>query len=270
MNEGQSVAGTLYGCCAKDIVQLDPQALALRPPLSPVISAADEQEIVSLLLDEFTLEQLHSLARFSVGYAWRTTAADAATYAQRLAQSLVQIGPGMIDRLVAGAVLARPQSDRLKEFARTKLPYSLIELNDKVQKYEKHDANLVDIVHRALLNLLKLRPTQTVSQIIQSYNPNFRKTRVQIDILARYKELHNCLHEVQWLLSDVVREVDRLRAGEIAALKYLKTRSSWLSELAEIAVDQAATLESSVSEKQWIDELFACASDIETASIPVA
>src|SRR5262245_33617386 len=43
MQDGRTVAGTLYGCSSRDIVALDPEKLSLRPPLAPTVLLTGEQ-----------------------------------------------------------------------------------------------------------------------------------------------------------------------------------------------------------------------------------
>src|SRR4051794_24873339 len=71
MQDGRTVAGTLYACSARDIVALDPERLGLRPPLAPAVVLTLEQstQLTSLLVSAFNddLDGLRRAIRFSLG-----------------------------------------------------------------------------------------------------------------------------------------------------------------------------------------------------------
>jgi hypothetical protein len=102
-----------------------------------------------------------------------------------------------------------------------------------------------------------------------SYRPDFEKTRQQIVILAKYKELHNCLHDLQKRLDGIANNVarlKRLKSGDNVRL-YLKEDATFLRDLARTARDQVEGLPTAEDEQDWIDELDACAGDMRIASV---
>jgi hypothetical protein len=114
-----------------------------------------------------------------------------------------------------------------------------------------------------------MKQAQALQHIIASYRPDFEKTRRQIVILAKYKELHNCLHAVQERLEEITNNVNRLKSGD-NVLRYLKDGASYLKELVTTARAQISGLPTENEERDWIDTLDACAADMKTTTMPTA
>ena len=274
MQQGSTVAGTLYACSARDIVALDPKRLGLRPPLAPVLTLSQEEitELTVLLVAAFSddLEGLHRAIKFSLGVeAERSVPSnpDLPEFVSKLVPELMQQGPGMISVLVRAAITARPGDEKLRAFAEQVSPYSLQPLNDDVLVHKNHDEKLISEINLALIALTAVPPGQILRGIIAPYQSDFEKTREQILLLARYKELHNCLHAIQARLEEITNNVRRLRCGENVA-RYLRDNASFLEEILVTALNQLPGLPAASNEQGWIDRLAACAADIRATTMP--
>ena len=277
MQEGRSVAATLYGCSARDIVALDPQRLSLRPPLVVKVSLTPEQmeQLRELLVAAFAdnLNGLRRIVRFSLGAeAARsvTPVNDVTEFVSTLLPTLAQQGPGMISVLLRAVITGRPEDQNLRTFAQQVSqrvpPYALQPLSDDPDVQEAHDSELIDRITFALIDLNRRRQVQDLQHIMASYRPDFEKTRQQIGILAKYKELHNCLHAVQERLDGITNNVERLRSGDNVLL-YLKADAALLRDQVRKARNQVTGLPTAEDEQDWIDKLEACAADMKAASV---
>jgi extradiol dioxygenase family protein len=273
MQNGRAVAATLYGCSARDIVALDPEQLSLRPPLAPTVLLTPEQmaQLAGLLVAAFAdnLSGLRRTVRFSLGAeAERSVrpAKDVDEFVSTLLPTLAQQGPGMISVLLRGAITARPTNQDLHAFARQVSAYALDPLSDDRGVQEAHDYELRTKIERALIELNIIRKARDLHHIMTSYRPDFEKTRQQIVILAKYKELHNYLHELQKRLNQIGHNVARLKSGDNVRL-YLKEDANFLRDLARKARNQIVDLPTAEDEQDWIDELDACAADMRRATM---
>ncbi|WP_342732717.1 effector-associated domain EAD1-containing protein [Bradyrhizobium sp. B117] len=280
MQDGRAVAGTLYGCSARDIVALDPERLSLRPPLAPTVLLTPEQmaQLAGLLATAFAdnLNGLRRIVRFSLGAQVErsaTPAKDVDEFIATLLPALAQQGPGMISVLLRSAITARPENQDLRAFAQQVSPqvspYSLQPLSDDRDVQEAHDRELESKIERALIDLNRIRQARDLHHIMASYRPDFEKTRQQIVVLAKYKELHNCLHELQKRLNQIDNNVGRLKSGDNVGL-YLKDDANFLRNLARKARNQTVNLPTAEDEQGWINELDACAEDMKAASLAVS
>ncbi|WFU70506.1 trypsin-like peptidase domain-containing protein [Bradyrhizobium sp. CB2312] len=277
MQEGRTVAGTLYGCSARDIVALDPERLSLRPPLAPTVLLTPEQmaQLEGLLVAAFTpnLDGLRRTVRFSLGVEAERSVTQAETveeYVSALLPSLVQEGPGMISMLLRGAIAAHPEDQALRSFAEQVPRYSLQPLNDDPDVQEAHDRELETKIERALIQLNGIRHARDLHHIMESYRPDFEKTRKQIAVLASYKALHNCLHDLQKRLDVIARHFTRLTSGDDVR-RYLREEGIFLRSLARQARNQTVDLPTAEEEQDWINELDACGEVMKkAASVAVA
>ena len=264
MQRGLTVAGTLYACSAKDIVALCPERLSLRPPLAPVIVLTSEQtsELTELFVHAFNdnPEDLRRIVKFSLGIVPdenMSSKKDLKEIVAYLLLTFVQRRPGTIDMLLRGALMARPQDEKLLEFSRAHFSEVSQPLDEEA---------LVQTIQRGLIEVAGMRQTSKVHQIIGSYRSDFEKTREQIDILAKYKELHNCLHQVQKSLLSITTDIGYLETSKVSP-RILEEHASNLKTWAAKARAQIAGLATEEVEKDWIDELDACGDDIRTTTI---
>ncbi|OCK59154.1 serine protease [Bradyrhizobium sp. LMTR 3] len=276
MQDGRAVAATLYGCSARDIVALDPEKLSLRLPLAPTVLLTPEQmaRLARFLITAFAsnLNGLRRTVRFSLGVEAErsvTRAKDVDEFVSTLLPTLAQQGPGMISVLLRGSIAAHPADQDLCAFAKQVSPYALQPLNDDRDVQEKHDRELETKIERALIDLNRIRQTRDLHHIMASYRPDFEKTRQQIVVLAKYKELHNCLHELQKRLNQIANNVTRLKSGDNVR-PYLREDANFLRNLARTARNQTVNLPAAEDEQDWIAELGACAEDMKAASLAVS
>ncbi len=276
MQDGRAVAATLYGCSARDIVALDPEKLSLRPPLAPTVLLTPEQmaQLAKSLVAAFAgnLNGLRRTVRFSLGVEAErsvTRAKDLDEFVFTLLQTLAQQGPGMISVLIRGSIAAHPADEELSAFAKEASPYSLEPLGDDPDIQETHDRELITKITFALGDLNRMRQARDLHYIMASYRPDFEKTRQQIGILAKYKELHNCLHEIQKRLNAITNNIERLKLNDHVQ-PYLRDDASFLNTFARKARNQLEGLPTADEERGWIDELQSCANDVRAASLAVS
>ena len=276
MQDGRAVAATLYGCSSRDLVTLDPEKLSLRPPLSPTVLVTPEQmaQFARFLVAAFAadLNGLRRTVRFSLGTeAERSVkpAKDVAEFVSTLLPALAQQGPGMISVLLRGSITAHPADQDLRAFAEQVSPYALQPVSDDRDVQEAHDHELETKINLALIDLNIIRQARDLHHIMASYRPDFEKTRQQIVILAKYKELHNCLHELQGRLNGIANNVARLKRAKLDdnVWRYLKDDAVFLRDLARKARNQIVGLPTAEDEQDWIDELDACAGDMRGATV---
>jgi hypothetical protein len=281
MKDGCTVAGTLYACSATDIVTLDPAALSLRPPLAAVVILLPEQipTFEAILVRLFTdkIGNLRRVVRFTLGNdAERSISSqkDLNEVVSTLRAFLVQQGPGMISALLRGVVTACPADGELHAFVRSFSSYSLEPLDDDAEHQKEHDKALIDDTAEAMVALAGLPRGAALQKIMASYRPDFEKTQIQIDILARYKELHSILHAIQKQLEEFSRTVDRLRSENEeetqAAQAYLKDYARTFNNLWRKAESKIEGLPTGEDETAWVDRLGGCAEDVQAASEPTA
>jgi trypsin-like peptidase len=276
MQDGRATAGTLYACHAKDIAALYPERLGLRPPLAQVVVLTPAQivQLTALLVAAFkdNLPGLRCTVRFSLGADAERSVASAkelTEFVSALVPALVQQGPGMISVLLRGAIMARGTDRDLRNFARQVSTYALEPLNDDPEIQENHDSELVTKISSALVELNTKRDVHELQHIMASYRPDFEKTRRQIGVLAKYKELHNCLHEIQERRETIANNVARLKSGDSVSL-YLREDASFLKERARKARSQIPGLPTGDEQLDWINQLDACAADMKAATAPAA
>jgi hypothetical protein len=279
MQDGRAVAATLYGCSSRDIVTLDPEKLSLRPPLAPTVLMTPEQmaQLARFLVAAFAdnLSSLRRTVRFSLGAEAERSVKpvkDVDEFVSTLLPALAQQGPGMISVLMRGSITARPADQDLRALAQKISPYALQPLSDDRDVQEAHDHELETKIELALIDLNIIRQARDLHHIMASYRPDFEKTRQQIVILAKYKELHNCLHELQKRLNGIANNVGRLKRPKLDdnVWRYLKEDAGFLRDLARKARNQVVGLPTSEDEQDWIDELDACARDTRGASLAVS
>ncbi|BAM89494.1 hypothetical protein S58_35010 [Bradyrhizobium oligotrophicum S58] len=275
MRAGTSAAGTLYACSAADIVALAPTILSLRPgPAQTVIITPAQIEKLLPLLDVAFASDLTSLrrvVRFSLGAEAERSlpaARSLTEYATGLLEILQQQGPGTIGVLLRGVLAARPTNE-LKAFASDISPYALEPVDDHTQVQDTHDDCLADTIGIALTELTVLRDRAEFQSIIRSYRADFERTRQQISILAKYKELHSCLHDVQEKFEQISETVNRMKDGE-AVNSYVRDHVRFLHAAVTTATSQLAGLPTADRERVWIQELDDCAAILKSVIFPQA
>jgi hypothetical protein len=267
MQNGHATAGTLYACNAKDIVALYPEKLGLRPPLATVtiLNEQEAEKLIKILVDAFeeNSDDLRRLIKFSLGMTLessKTPGKELGQIISSLLLTLVQRGSGSVDMLLRAAVTVRPKNENLLRFTRQHFPLALQPLDD--------DA-LVLAIQRALMELASMKQAAEVQQVIGGYRSAFEVTKRQIDTLAKYKELHNCLHLIQKSLLAITTDIGYLKKGNVS-VRILQDHAFNLRGWANTARNQISRLATEEDERVWIDELDACAADIETNTIPAA
>lgn len=259
-----STAGTLYACKARDFIKLSPD-LKLRPPLvvATVMTAEQKKELQNLLLSAFEhgLADLMRVAKFSLGLVLDLGPDDQVdAVVGTLIKSSELRGRGLIEMLLRGSLAARPDDQDLKKFCETNFANTLKQLDP---------GGLVQKAASALIGLTKVGPDDKVHEILESYRNDFEATRKQIDKLSRYKEIHNCLHQLQLQLSAVKNAIDRKPFDNDAILN-LASYASGLADFARLASDQAAGLgpQDKSDQQELLNEFNSATNDMVDAAQP--
>jgi len=119
--------------------------------------------------------------------------------------------------------------------------------------------------HSACANLIiaKIARVERLRETVGQVRAELEDTNEQIDTLKKYKELHDCLHELEVRLLAIADAI--ARAKEAAARRSLGIYARDLRWLAERARAAIPNLPSRQSEEIWVPDLDACAKDIERA-----
>jgi hypothetical protein len=260
-----STAGTLYACKAEDLIKLSPD-LKLRPPLVVATTMTIEQKgkLQDLLTGAFRdgLVDLTRVSKFSLGLVMDIGPDDGIdAVVGKLMKSSEQRGRGMIEMLLRGFLAARPDDLDLQHFCQTNFANSLKPLDP---------TGLVQKAASALIGLTKIGADAKVHEILQSYRNDFEVTRKQIDKLSKYKEIHNCLHQLQLKLSAVKNAID-MKPFDNNAILNLASYASDLADLARSASDQAAGLgpQDKSDQNELISEFESVTSDMVAAAQPL-
>jgi Trypsin-like peptidase domain len=260
-----STAGTLYACKAQDLIKLSPD-LKLRPPLvvATVMTTQQQRQLQNLLLAAFEhgLADLMKVSKYSLGLVLDLGPDDQVdSVVGKLMKFSEQRGQGLIEMLLRGSLAARPDDEGLKKFCETNFANTLKPLDP---------TGLVQKAAGALIGLTKIGTDGKVHDVLESYRNDFEATRKQIDKLSRYKEIHNCLHQLQFKLSAIKSAIDRNPFDNDTILN-LASYASDLADLARSASDQAAGLgpQDKSDQQELITEFDSATNDMVDAAQPL-
>ena len=159
-----------------------------------------------------------------------------------------------LENLLQGAIGMKPDNGALRAFCERDFPGALKPIDSKV---------FVQNLTSGLGVLIEMKDASAVRQTVGQVRAELEDSNKQINTLKKYKELHDCLHELEVRLSAIADAV--VRAKEASARRSLGIYARdlrWLSERARAAIPN---LPSRQSEEIWVPDLDACAEDIERA-----
>jgi hypothetical protein len=161
-----------------------------------------------------------------------------------------------LENLLQGAIGMKPDNGALRAFCERDFPGALKPIDSKV---------FVQNLTSGLGVLIEMKDASAVRQTVGQVRAELEDSNKQINTLKKYKELHDCLHELEVRLSAIADAV--VRAKEASARRSLGIYARdlrWLSERARAAIPN---LPSRQSEEIWVPDLDACAEDIERARV---
>jgi len=161
-----------------------------------------------------------------------------------------------LEVLLQGAIEVKPENGALRAFCEHDVPAALKPIDSKV---------FVQNLTSGLDVLIKMKDESAVRETVGHVRADLEDTNKQIDTLKKYKELHDCLHELEVRLTAIADAV--VRAKEAPARRSLGIYARdlrWLGERARAAIPD---LPSRQSEEIWVPDLDACAEDIERARV---
>jgi hypothetical protein len=161
-----------------------------------------------------------------------------------------------LEVLLQGAMGIKPENGALRAFCEHDVPGALKPIDSQV---------FVQNLTSGLDVLIAMKDDSAVRQTVGQVRAELQDTNKQIDTLKKYKELHDCLHELEVRLSAIADAV--VRAKEPSARRSLGIYARdlrWLGERARAAIPN---LPSRQSEEIWVPDLDACAEDIERARV---
>jgi hypothetical protein len=162
-----------------------------------------------------------------------------------------------LEVLLQGAIVMKPENGALRAFCEHDIPGALKPIDSQV---------FVQNLTSGLDVLIEMKDESAVRQTVGQVRAELQDTNRQIDTLKKYKELHDCLHELEVrLLSAIADAVGR--AKEASARRSLGIYALDLRTLGERARAAIANLPSRQSEEIWVSDLDACAEDIERARV---
>jgi hypothetical protein len=162
-----------------------------------------------------------------------------------------------LEVFLQGAIAERP-GDALRAFCERGVPGALKPFDSQV---------FVKNLTSGLNILIGMKDVPAVRETVGQVRAQLEATNEQIDILKKYKELHDCLHELEVRLSAIADVV--ARAKEAAARRSLGIYAKDLRWLAERARGAIPNLPSKQSEEIWVPDLDTCAEDIESARVSI-
>ena len=159
-----------------------------------------------------------------------------------------------LEVLLQGAIGVKPENGALRAFCEHVAPGALKPFDSQV--FVKNLTSGLDI-------LIEMKDESAVRQAVGQVRAELEDTNKQIDILKKYKELHDCLHELEVRLAAIADAV--VRAKEAPARRSLGIYARDLRWLGERARAALLNLPSRQMEEIWVPDLGACAEDIERA-----
>ncbi len=161
-----------------------------------------------------------------------------------------------LEVLLQGAIAVKPGDGTLRAFCERVVPGALKPFDS--QASVKNLTSGLDV-------LINLKDEPAVRETVGQVRAELEDSNEQIDTLKKYKELHDCLHELEVRLSAIADVIARAR--EAAARRSLGIYARDLRWLAERARAAIPNLPSRQSEEIWVPDLDACAGDIERARV---
>ncbi|MDE5461341.1 effector-associated domain EAD1-containing protein [Bradyrhizobium sp. CSS354] len=154
-------------------------------------------------------------------------------------------GRSALTKLLQGVVTVRPDDAAIRAFCDDAFrPDEIRPLDSGV---------LVDRVNRGIEALVALKDLPIVQQTVGQFRADFEAASKQIQILKKYKSLHDGLHRLQLKIGTIEEEVEAAKTDKRAA-RSLTLHAIELAPLAKKARLQAQGLPGAQNEIGWIND----------------
>ena len=200
-------------------------------------------EAVDIVCKLFLLEELKQLVRTRLDFDMFVEAASARDPLRTIADDLITYlnRHGRVGEFLDDASEARPRDESLRQFlARVHNTPGATSAGEQVQAFEMAIGTVTTIARAdpKTVGMSKVR---------------FEVVRTELDRLARYKALHDCLHTLQLQLSAITR-ASRTFPAEPAAGLELKAYLDLLVRQAQRARKDTTGLLTEADEVAWVDD----------------
>jgi len=228
-----------------------------------VLNPSQATQLSNALVDAFDPTTLAWMVRSSLGpqlYVIVDTGQSLLGVVADLLSWVERRGPGSVEALLRGAVSARPNNQMLRDFCAQHFPQTLLSLPSNT---------LVQNFNLGLQLLIDMRDRPAVRQIVGGFRADFETTSRQIQILKKYKALHDCLHELQLSL-DAFVDALRRSTSDPGAVRSLRMYALDLTRWAKEARAQTVGLPTKPVEDDWIDDFDTCIRNLNNVAGTVA
>jgi hypothetical protein len=223
----------------------------------PVLSKEQFEQLQALLVESFDKSALEELVRKKLGDRLENIINTNQPNSKIVFDLLTwteQRGVSTLEVFLQGALAERPGNGVLQAFCEQAVPGALKPFDS--QAFVKNLTSGLNV-------LISMKDVLAVRETVGHVRAQLETTNEQIDILKKYKELHDCLHELQVRLLAITDAVTRVK--EVPARRSLGIYAKDLRWLAERARAAIPNLPSEQNEKIWIPDLDSCAADIDAA-----
>lgn len=213
----------------------------------PVLSGAQIEELARLLVKRFDKPGIRPVVLVSLGTRLDAIVNEDQPF-ERIAFDLVnwadRQGRSALVKLLRGMVTVRPDDAGIWTFCDEVFKDEIQRLDSRV---------LVDRVNRGIEALVALKDLPIVQQTVGQFRADFEASSKQIQILKKYKSLHDGLHRLQLKIRTIEEVIEAAKTDQRAA-RSLTLHAIELAPLAKKARQQAQGLPGAQNEIGWIDE----------------
>lgn len=251
--------GTLIASKIVDLEKLLPNQLKIVPGAraTPVLASVEGSDLADILAKCLSIKDLALITLFYAGVklderiSSSTAINDVVVDVIKWAE---QRGPGTIDVLLNGALIARPNDTALHDLCNQQFP-DAVRLRPPKQ--------LVRDLNRALVLLIGLANEDDSHDVLTSYRRDFEKSRGQIGTINIFRELLLILQSLEIRNSGIEVSIERLKIDP-SDRRDLRACATDLKLLASEARSLIANLIKPEHEAFWIDRLHECADTLIT------
>lgn len=165
-------------------------------------------------------------------------------------------GRAQLIELLRGVVTLRPGDRDIWAFCAEVFP-------GEIQPIESD--RLVERISRGLTALVALKHLPVVQLTVGEFRADFDAASKQIQILKRYKSLHDSLHRLQLRIGTIEKVIETAKTQEAAA-RSLTLHAIELRPMAQKARLQAQGLPGAQNEMAWITNFETCINTMNNAS----
>jgi hypothetical protein len=225
----------------------------------PLLTADQFKQLQGLLAEAFDKRDIAELVRTTLGSRLDKLVNPGQSTSDIVFELLIWTDKRdlhTLEVLLQGAIAMKPGDGALRAFCKRVVPGALKPIDSQV--FVKNLTSGLDV-------LIHMKDERAVRETVGQLRAELEGTNEQIETLKKYKELHDCLHELEVRLPAIADGI--ARAKEAAARRSLGIYAMDLRWLAERARAAIPNLPSRQSEEIWVPDLAACADDIERVRV---